>query len=232
MSQEINNMFSQIAKRYDLMNNLLSFGIHKIWKKKTVRLSEAKSDDSILDCASGTGDLAIRFKKIVGSNGGVTASDFNNNMLQIAAEKFKNKNYDIEIRQADALNLPFPDNSFDVSSIGFGIRNVDSTARCLEEMARVVKPGGKVVILEFGQPKGFFRYIYSIYNKTFLPLLAKLLTNNEFAYSYLTDTASKYPCREEFLDIMNNTNKFSGLYYRSLSFGIAYIYVGTVNQFF
>lgn len=229
MSRQIDTMFSQIAKKYDIMNDVLSFGIHKRWKNKAVKLSEAKLNDYVLDCASGTGDLAIKFKQRVGAEGKVIASDFNNDMLNIAKEKFDSGLYNIEVLQADAQNLPFDDNSFDVCSIGFGIRNVDSPETCIKEMARVVKSGGKVVILEFGQPKGFFKYFYAIYNKTILPLMAKLIANNEFAYNYLTDTASKFPCCDEFLDIMRNAVNFKDVEFRVLTFGIAYIYVGTVD---
>lgn len=229
MSSQIDNMFSQIAKKYDIMNNVLSFGIHKSWKNKTVKLSEAKLNDNVLDCASGTGDLAIKFKQKVGVSGKVIASDYNNDMLNIAKEKFNKGLYDIEVLQADAQYLPFEDNFFDVCSIGFGIRNVDSTEICIKEMARVVKSGGKVVILEFGQPKGFFKYIYGIYNKTILPLMAKIIANNEFAYNYLTDSASKFPCREEFLNIMRKAEYFKEVEFTALTFGIAYIYIGTVR---
>ncbi|MEI6089262.1 MAG: bifunctional demethylmenaquinone methyltransferase/2-methoxy-6-polyprenyl-1,4-benzoquinol methylase UbiE [bacterium] len=229
MSRQIDNMFSQIAKKYDIMNDILSFGIHKIWKDKTVKLSEVKLNDKVLDCASGTGDLAIKFKQKVGTSGKVIASDYNNDMLNIAKEKFKKWEYDIDVLQADAQNLPFEDDSFDVCSIGFGIRNVDSPEICIKEMARVVKSGGKVVILEFGQPKGFFKYLYAIYNKTILPLMAKIIANNGFAYDYLTDTASKFPCREEFLDIMRKSEILKEVEFTTLTFGIAYIYVGTVR---
>lgn len=229
MSHQIDTMFSQIAKKYDIMNDVLSFGIHKNWKTKTVKLSEVKLNDNVLDCASGTGDLAIKFKQKVGNSGKVIASDYNNDMLNIAKEKFKNGGYEIEALQADAQNLPFEDNSFDVCSIGFGIRNVDSPEICVKEMARVVKSGGKVVILEFGQPKGFFKYFYAIYNKTILPMMARIIANNEYAYSYLTDTASKFPCREEFLDIMRKSEILKEVEFTTLTFGIAYIYVGTVR---
>lgn len=229
MSRQIDTMFSQIADKYDLMNDLLSFGIHKLWKKKAITLSKTKLNDYVLDCASGTGDLAIAFKNKVGTSGKVIASDFNNEMLNIAKEKFAKKQYQIEVLQADVLNLPFEDNSFDVCSIGFGIRNVDSREGCIKEMARVVRPGGQVVILEFGQPKGFFKYIYSIYNKTILPLLAKLISDNDIAYDYLTDSASKFPCREEFVNIMLEAENFEKVEFTALTFGIAYIYVGTVR---
>ena len=229
MSEEINDMFSRIAGRYDLLNDLLSFGIHRLWKKKTVKMSEIKPGSRVLDCASGTGDLAIEFKKMSGIKGFVLATDFNPEMLSYAEKKFKKKNYKIDIEVADVLNLRFEDNSFDIASIGFGIRNVDSVQRCLEEMARVVKSGGKVLVLEFGQPQGLFSLFYNFYSRYIIPIIGKLIDGNSFAYKYLHESSAKFPCREHFTQIMESTGNFTSIRYYPLTFGIAYLYIGKVR---
>jgi demethylmenaquinone methyltransferase/2-methoxy-6-polyprenyl-1,4-benzoquinol methylase len=229
MSEEVKRMFSEIAGKYDLMNNLMSFGIHHLWRKKAVKLSGAKSSDKVLDCACGTGDLSIEFKNKVGNTGQVIGTDFSENMVLLAKDKVKNKNIDINFEIADAMNLQFKDNQFDYSSISFGIRNVDDPVRCLQEMSRVVKPGGKVVVIEFGQPQGFFKLIFSLYSFTFMPVMGKLFANNQSAYEYLPATSAKFPCREEFLQLMSKAATFKSSNYYSLSQGIAFIYIGVVK---
>lgn len=229
MSDEVNRMFSDIAGKYDLMNNLMSFGIHHLWRKKAVRLSGAKSGNSVLDCACGTGDLSIEFKSKVGELGNVIGTDFSENMITFAKEKVKTKNIDIHFEIADAMNLQFEDNKFDYSSISFGIRNVDDPVQCLKEMARVVKPNGKVVVIEFGQPTGLFKYLFNFYSFTFMPFLGKIFAKNQSAYEYLPATSAKFPCREDFLDLMKKSNSFSSFNYYTLSSGIAFIYIGVVK---
>ncbi|MFA6572416.1 MAG: bifunctional demethylmenaquinone methyltransferase/2-methoxy-6-polyprenyl-1,4-benzoquinol methylase UbiE [Bacteroidota bacterium] len=228
MSEEIKKMFADIADKYDFMNNLLSFGLHHLWRKKAVKISGAKFGDKVLDCACGTGDLAIQFKKTVGDRGNVEGIDFCAEMLPIAQKKAESKHLDIDFNQGDALNLQFADNTFDVCSIAFGIRNVDNPEKCIFEMARVVKSGGKVVVLEFGQAKGFIRLLYRIFSYSIMPLSGKIFVKNKTAYTYLPRTAEKFPCREDFLKIMDITYLFTKTKYYSLSSGIAFIYIGKV----
>jgi len=231
MSEQIKNMFSDISEKYDILNDVLSFGIHRRWRKKVVKLSGVsnKENASVLDLATGTGDLAIVFKRKIGNSDKVTGIDFSEEMLRIAQAKAKKRNLDIDFQKGDATALQFKDNSFDISSIAFGIRNVDSVTACLNEMARVVKPGGKVIILEFGQPQGLFSHIYKFYSKYIIPVLGKIISKNFNAYHYLQDSSAKFPCREEFIEIMQSTGKFSLIDYKQLSFGIAFIYVGDVR---
>ena len=226
MSEQVKKMFAEISGKYDLMNDLLSFGIHHKWRKKAVKLSQAKSGMKVLDCATGTGDLAIEFKRVVGDSGEVTGTDFCAEMLEYAPPKAKSEGLEIKFEIADVMDLQYPQNSFDIASISFGIRNVDDTLRGLSEMARVVKSGGKVVIIEFGQPKGIFSLFYKIYSKILMPLMGKIFAKAREAYSYLPQTASEYPCRENFTAIMDRTGTLHKNRYYTLTFGIAYIYIG------
>ncbi len=194
-----------------------------------MRLSGASVGMSVLDCASGTGDLAIAFKKAVGSEGSVLAKDFCEEMIEIARPKAEKKNLDIKFDIADVMNLVYDDNKFDISSISFGIRNVDDPSKGISEMARVVRPGGKVVILEFGRPDGIMKIYYKLYSKYFMPAIGKLIARNKDAYTYLPKTAAAFPCGDEFIEIMKNTDRLSECSYVKLNSGIAFIYVGTVK---
>ena len=162
-------MFASIADRYDLVNTVLSLGNHYRWRKKTVALSEPADGMSVLDCATGTGDLALDYKKVVGKDGRVLGTDFCEEMIAPAPAKAERKNLVVEFEVADAMNLPYEDDTFDISSIAFGIRNVDDPSAALKEMARVVKTGGKVVVLEFGQPYGIMKHPFKFYSKYIMP---------------------------------------------------------------
>lgn len=229
MSEKVRTMFASIAGRYDVTNSVLSLGIHHLWRNKTVRFSEAKPGDHILDCATGTGDLAITFKKKVGDTGYVLGTDFCKEMIEPAPAKADKKGLVIDFEVADAMNLPYEDNRFDVASISFGIRNVDDPLVCLKEMARVVKPGGRVVVLEFGQPKGIMSWPYRFYSKYIIPAIGGLLTGNREAYQYLPETSAAFPAGDNFLDLMKQSESFASQQYRKLNGGIAYIYKGVVK---
>jgi len=228
MSEKVRNMFADIADDYDRINGILSFGVHNAWRKKTVLESGAKPGDRVLDCATGTGDLALEFKKTVGHQGYVLGTDFCKEMIEHAPAKAKDENLVVEFEVADAMNLPYDDNSFDVTSIAFGIRNVDDPSVSLKEMARVVKPGGRVVVLEFGQPQGLIRYPYQFYSKHVMPTVGGWISGNREAYTYLPETSAKFPADDKFLELMNETKSFSSTRAIKLTGGIAYVYVGTV----
>ncbi len=229
MSTEVRQMFSSIATRYDVTNEVLSLGIHRLWRRAAVRHSAAKEGDRILDCATGTGDLALAFKRKVGAAGQVVGTDFCAEMLQSAPAKASEAGLVVDFQVADAMALPFADASFDVASIAFGIRNVDDPVKCLKEMARVVKPGGRVVVLEFGQPEGLFGALFRFYSKTIMPAIGGLLTGNRTAYEYLPRTAAAFPAGERFLALMDQAGAYRERVALPMTFGTSYVYVGTVR---
>lgn len=225
----IRSMFDRIATRYDLINDLLSFGIHRTWLKKAVALAEIDNNSSVVDFATGTGKFAFEFAKrnplisIVGL-------DFSEKMLEIARNRSIQYGYQIKFIQADALHTPFPDNTFDVATISYGIRNVNSIKECLQEMARILKPNGKIIIIEFGTPKRWFKPIYRLYENLFITPIGGLLSGDYKAYKYLIRSSRAFPSGENFLDILRETGLFKGEVAIPLSFGIAYIYSAKVNK--
>lgn len=228
MAEKVRNMFADIADDYDRVNTVLSFGIHHYWRNQTIKASGAEEGDSVLDCATGTGDLAIAFKKKVGPEGYVLGTDFCKPMIEHAPGKAEHEGLEIDFEVADAMDLPYVNDRFDISSIAFGIRNVDEPKVALKEMARVVKPGGRVVVLEFGQPKGIMKAPYQIYSKYIMPTIGGLLSGNRDAYTYLPETSAAFPAGEKFLKLMDETGVFSKRTAKKLNSGIAYIYTGTV----
>lgn len=191
--------------------------------------SEASKGQHVLDCASGTADLALEFKKVVGNKGRVVASDFCQEMLEVGEKALKEK-VDLEFQLGDVMQLSFKDSEFDITSIAYGIRNVKDPQKALSEMARVTKPDGYVMILETGEVstpvlgpaiQAYFKYV--------VPRLGGLVSGQRQAYEYLNQSSSVFPCREDFLQIMEKTNKFKKLEYRSLMGGASYIYKGTVS---
>lgn len=224
-AQTIKKMFSEIAPSYDKANSILSLGIHHLWKKKVVELSGAKAGDSVLDCATGTGDLALIFKKTVGPKGKVIGTDFCPEILAFAPDKAKKENLEIAFETADVTQLPYADNSFDISSISFGIRNVDNLDKALTELARVTK--NKVMIMEFGQMNvPVVGSAYNFYSNTILPKIGGWISGNPAAYNYLNTSAKAFPAGQNFIDRALKTGAYSAMTCKPLSFGIAYIYMG------
>ena len=228
MSEKVRSMFADIADDYDKVNGILSFGIHNLWRTKTVKESGAKEGDRVLDCATGTGDLALEFKQKVGMDGYVMGTDFCSEMIAHAPEKAQKKGLEIDFEVADAMHLPYGDATFDIASIAFGIRNVDDPIQALKEMAMVVKPGGRVVVLEFGQPKGVVGVPYRFYSKHVMPAVGGWISGNREAYTYLPETSAAFPAGARFLELMKDSGVFTSSKAVSLTGGIAYVYVGTV----
>jgi demethylmenaquinone methyltransferase / 2-methoxy-6-polyprenyl-1,4-benzoquinol methylase len=230
MSTAVRDMFSSIAPTYDRVNSVLSLGTHHRWRRTAVALSGIKRGDRVLDCASGTGDLALEIKDVVGADGHVTATDFCEDMLVHAKTKAEARGISINVQTADCMHLPFADGAFDAATIAFGIRNVDDPRAGLAEMARVTCPGGTVMVLEFGQPKGiFFPLAYRAYS-AMMPWIGGVISGNLDAYRYLPRTAAAFPAGDAFLELMQSTGRFAETRAHALFNGIAYVYTGTVRQ--
>ena len=225
MSEQVREMFSSIATRYDVTNVVLSFGVDRWWRHVTVRTARTGPGMRVLDCATGTGDLALAFRR---TGAEVVGTDFCAPMLGPAREKARAAGLDVTFEVADAMALPYPDGSFDVASISFGIRNVDDPVRCLREMARVVKPGGQVLVLEFGQPHGLWGALYRLYSRVVMPVVGGLLTGNRAAYQYLPRTAAAFPAGQRFLEVMDRSGAFRERSAQPLSGGITWLYRGVV----
>jgi demethylmenaquinone methyltransferase / 2-methoxy-6-polyprenyl-1,4-benzoquinol methylase len=218
---KIRSMFAAIASRYDRTNTVLSAGIHHRWRRKAVRWSGLQSGDRVLDCATGTGDLAIAFHK---AGARVTATDFVPEMIELA----RVKNREITFEVADVTKLPYDDASFDVASISFGIRNVGEPRQGIAEMARVVRSGGRVLVLEFGQPRApLFRGFYRWYSRHVMPRVGGAITGDRDAYEYLERSSGRFPCGDDFLALMRESADFASIEYIPLTFGVAYLYRGT-----
>lgn len=223
-------MFAGISRRYDLANDVLSFGQHRQWRQALVRIAGLPQGAGLLDCAAGTGDIAISFKHALGEGSIVVATDFCPEMLKLAKAKFAAAGLTIAAQYGDMLALPFPDGAFDAATCGFGIRNLDDPARGVAEMARTVVPGGQVLILEFGQPRGAWGRIFSEYSRHVLPPLGGLLTGSGEAYQYLHKTSAAFPCAEDFVKLMQGAASFGSVEMFPLTGGVAYIYRGVVAR--
>lgn len=220
-------MFASVARSYDRVNQILSLGKHHGWRRAAVRLSGAAPGERVLDCATGTGDLALAFARAVGERGLVVGSDFCEEMLSVAPAKAARAGLPVRFEAADVLALPYPDASFDVVSIAFGIRNVEDARRGIREMARVARPGGRVVILEFGQPGGFlFGPLFRWYRRVLLPRIGGWVSGQRSAYVYLDRTAQEFPSGERFMELMRETGAFRDVTARALTGGVAFVYVG------
>lgn len=225
-AKRIQAMFGSIAGGYDRANSVLSGGVHHRWKRECVRWADVKPGDSVLDLATGTGDLALEFRKAVGVEGRVVGLDFTAEMLVVAREKAQ-RFASLEFVQGDAQKLDLPSASFHVTSIAFGIRNVERPLDALKEMVRVLKPDGRLMVLEFGQPPNkLWNQVYEFYSRKILPRVGSLITGNRAAYEYLEDSSRKFPCGEAFLDWMRQAGEFKSLEFHALWGGIAYLYKG------
>lgn len=224
----VDKVFSSVAHKYDLMNDLMSLGIHRLWKKIAVQHCAVRQDQTILDLAGGTGDLANAFLNELSGTGQVILADINAEMLQAGKTKLINKGQiaNINYTQLDAESLPFADNSFDCVAIGFGLRNVTQKQVALQEMQRVLKPGGRVVILEFSKPVSqHLSNIYDMYSFKVLPLLGKIVAQDADSYTYLAESIRMHPGPEQLKDMMQIAG-FESCDYQMLTGGICAIHKG------
>ncbi|PKQ60691.1 bifunctional demethylmenaquinone methyltransferase/2-methoxy-6-polyprenyl-1,4-benzoquinol methylase [Labilibaculum filiforme] len=220
-------MFNNIARKYDFLNHFLSMGIDKLWRRKAVKLLKSIQPKQLLDIATGTGDFALACLKLNPVK--VTGIDISTEMLAVGREKIAKKNLQnkIELFEGDSENIQFADNSFDAITVAFGVRNFENLEKGLREMNRVVRPGGKVVILEFSKPKNFpVKQFYNFYFFNILPLWGKMVSKDSSAYTYLPESVGAFPDGENFLKIYKSCG-FTDTEQIKLSFGIASIYIGT-----
>jgi len=220
-------MFNNIARKYDFLNHFLSMGIDKLWRRKAIELLQSIHPEQLLDIATGTGDFALACLKLNPDK--VTGIDISTEMLAVGREKIAKKKLQdkIELFEGDSEDIQFADNSFDAITVAFGVRNFQNLEKGLKEMNRVVRPGGKVVILEFSKPKKFpVKQIYNFYFFKILPLWGKMVSKDSSAYTYLPESVGAFPDDENFLEIYKSCG-FEDTEQVKLSFGIASIYIGT-----
>jgi demethylmenaquinone methyltransferase/2-methoxy-6-polyprenyl-1,4-benzoquinol methylase len=221
----IKKLFADISSTYDTANDAMTLGLARAWRKKLVEWSEVKKGDNVLDCATGTGDLALEFKKVVGPTGHVLGTDFCKEMLNYAPEKAKKLNLDVQFEIADATDLPYKENEFNCTSISYGIRNVSDLKKALNELARVTKPNGYVMILETGDNNfPILKYLMSAYFNYIVPFLGGFISKNKSAYQYLNKSSKQFPSKQNFTNLALSTDKFIKVEYKTLLFGASYLY--------
>ena len=225
---KVAEVFHSVAGNYDLMNDLMSGGIHRLWKRVTIEMSGVRPGHHVLDIAGGTGDLAAKFSKIVGPEGTVVLADINDSMLKVGRDRLVDRGITDNVRfsQADAQYLPFPDNTFDVITIAFGLRNVTDKDMALRSMLRVLKPGGKLLVLEFSKPPNqLLSKIYDGYSFNILPKLGKLFANDADSYQYLAESIRMHPDQETLQGMMDNAG-FANTDYHNMTGGIVALHRG------
>lgn len=226
--QRVADIFSSIADKYDLMNDLMSFAVHRLWKRFFVEKARLKTGDSAIDVAGGTADIAMLMAKRVGKKGRVVVYDINKEMLEIGRQKCIDKGFleNIHFVQGNAEEICFPDHTFNVAAVGFGIRNVTYIEKAFKEMARVVKPGGKVMCLEFSHPRiKLLRKVYDFYSFKIIPEIGNIVTGNREAYKYLTESIRKFPPQEELKKMLEGIGLLDVKYYNLFN-GIAAVHIG------
>ena len=223
--EKINQMFSEVAERYDVANHVLSGGIDFMWRRRLAKLVKACNPKQLADLATGSGDVAFTLRDALGPQVAIAGTDFCQPMLDVAIQKQKRSpNYaDITFTQADCLQLPFEDNSLDVITIAFGVRNFEDRPKGLGEMHRVLKPGGSAFVLEFSQPYTWFRPFYYIYLKCILPTIASWTTKKKDAYKYLAGSIEEFPNRKNFAQELKAVG-FNNVKAYALSLGIVAIH--------
>ncbi len=224
----VREVFDSVAAQYDLMNDLMSGGLHRLWKRFTIELSAVRSGQTVLDIAGGTGDLAAKFSKLVGTEGKVILADINAAMLSVGRDRLIDKGAlsNIDVVQADAQFLPFEDNSIDCITIAFGLRNVTDKARALRSMHRVLKPGGRVLVLEFSKPTSpLLSKVYNAYSFSALPVMGKLITDDADSYRYLAESIRKHPDQESLLEMVEDAG-FVDCRFHNMTGGIVAVHRG------
>jgi demethylmenaquinone methyltransferase/2-methoxy-6-polyprenyl-1,4-benzoquinol methylase len=201
-ARKVANVFDSVAERYDLMNDLMSAGLHRLWKRFAVETSSIRKGSRVLDIAGGTADLSALFVEQVGGNGEVWLTDINNSMLTIGRDRLLDHGAAVSVAQCDAEKLPFPDDYFDCVSVAFGLRNMTRKDAALREMLRVLRPGGVVIVLEFSKIWKPLQRLYDIYSFKMLPAMGKLIAKDQDSYRYLAESIRVHPSQEELKQLM------------------------------
>ncbi len=226
-SQQVRSMFDRIARRYDLLNIILSFGIDRSWRRKTVRRLRQTAPGKVLDLATGTGDLALLAAKRI-PDAEITGVDLSPDMLRIAAKKIEKRNLAgrIALLEGRAEALPLPDAAYDAATVGFGVRNFADISKGMQEIARVLRPGGKVFVLEFAMPRGrVFGRLYHFYFRRWLPFLGGIVSGEGKAYRYLQQSVEAFPYGERFAGVMSEAG-FDPVVMVPMTRGLVILYVG------
>lgn len=221
-------VFHSVAKQYDVMNDLMSFGIHRLWKRFTIDASGVRPGNKVLDLAGGTGDLTAKFSQLVGKDGKVILADINSSMLNVGRDKLRDRGLvqNIEYVQANAEYLPFEENTFDIVTIAFGLRNVTDKDKALRSIYSVLKPGGRLLVLEFSKPEHeILNKAYDFYSFNILPKMGELVAKDGDSYQYLAESIRMHPDQETLEDMMKNAG-FEQTSYKNLTGGIVALHKG------
>ena len=227
-AERVADVFHSVAGKYDLMNDLMSGGVHRLWKRYTIEKSAVRAGHKVLDIAGGTGDLSYQFAQKVGPEGLVVLADINASMLNVGRDRLTDRGVagNLTCAQADAQYLPFPDNTFDCITIAFGLRNVTDKDLALEAMLRVLKPGGRLLILEFSKPANpLLEKAYDTYSFSLLPLMGKLITNDADSYRYLAESIRMHPDQKTLQGMMDNAG-FVMTVFQNMTGGIVALHMG------
>ena len=224
-ARRVRGVFDSVASRYDLMNDLMSAGLHRAWKAYTVMVANVQPGQRVLDIAGGTGDLALAFAKKVGPMGQVVHTDINEAMLRTGRDRLLDAGVILPTTVCDAEKLPFPDGHFDLVSVAFGLRNMTHKDAALREMARVLKPGGKLLVLEFSQVAKPLRKAYDVYSFSVLPRLGRLVAGDADSYRYLAESIRMHPNQQELKALMKS-NGFGHVDFHNMAGGVVALHVG------
>ncbi len=223
--KKVAEVFSSVAGNYDIMNDLMSFGLHRLWKAFTIQISGVREGDRVLDVAGGTADLSLAFARRVGRSGQVWLTDINHAMLSVGRDRVLDRGHPLPVAQCDAEKLPFPDDHFDCVTVAFGLRNMTHKDVALGEMRRVLKPGGRLLVLEFSRVWKPLEPIYDLYSFKLLPWLGDKVANDADSYRYLAESIRMHPGQEDLKTMMEQVG-FSRVDYFNLTAGVVALHRG------
>ncbi|HRL90736.1 bifunctional demethylmenaquinone methyltransferase/2-methoxy-6-polyprenyl-1,4-benzoquinol methylase UbiE [Comamonas denitrificans] len=224
-ARRVRGVFDSVASKYDIMNDLMSGGLHRAWKAYTVMVANLKEGDQVLDIAGGTGDLSLAFAKKVGTTGRVVHTDINEAMLRVGRDRLNDKGILLPTVVCDAEKLPFPDQHFNLVSVAFGLRNMTHKDAALKEMCRVLKPGGKLLVLEFSKVAKPLEKAYDWYSFNILPRIGSLVAGDADSYRYLAESIRMHPGQQELKALMQQAG-FGHVDYHNMTAGVVALHVG------